>query len=106
MPMTKTRSFPHPFATPNNPKGRLYNATTYTLFDHAVWRAIATRTNDFRRDVLGLPATTYEKLEVKKIPYLYCFSQSVVPSPVDWMDWIHCTGYWFLDNAQVNNIKK
>ncbi|KAG2219054.1 hypothetical protein INT45_008898 [Circinella minor] len=101
MPMTRTRSFPHPFATPNNPKGRLYNDMTYVLFDHAVWRAIATRTNDFRRDILGLPATTYEKLEVWKIPYLYCFSQSIVPSPLDWRDWIHCTGYWFLDNAQT-----
>lgn len=27
--------------------------------------------------------------------------QSIVPSPLDWMDWIHCTGYWFLDNPQT-----
>ncbi|KAI9018738.1 hypothetical protein CLU79DRAFT_760165 [Phycomyces nitens] len=102
MPMTRTRSFPHPFATPNSPKGRLYNDMTYVLFDHAVWRAIAKRTNDFRQQVLSLSPTTYEKLEVWKIPYLYCFSQSIVPSPLDWMDWIHCTGYWFLDNAQAD----
>jgi hypothetical protein len=101
MPMTRTRSFPHPFATPNNPKGRLYNDMTYVLFDHAVWRAISTRTNAFREKVLGLPPTTYEKLEVWKIPYLYSFSTSIVPSPLDWMDWVHCTGYWFLDNPQV-----
>lgn len=99
--MTRTRSFPHPFATPNNPKGRLYNDMTYVLFDHAVWRAIATRTNNFRRDVLGLRPTSYEKLEVWKVPYLYSFSPNIVPSPLDWMDWIHCTGYWFLDNSQV-----
>lgn len=101
MPMTRTRSFPHPFATPNNPKGRLYNDMTYVLFDHAIWRAIATRTNFFRQSVLGLPATSYEKLEVWKIPYLYSFSPSIVPSPLDWLDWIHCTGYWFLDNPQT-----
>ncbi|KAI8330366.1 hypothetical protein BC941DRAFT_518250 [Chlamydoabsidia padenii] len=101
MPMTRTRSFPHPFATPNNPKGRLYNDMTYVLFDHAVWRAIATRTNAFREKVLGLPPTTYEKLLVWKIPYLYSFSTSIVPSPLDWMDWVHCTGYWFLDNPQT-----
>lgn len=101
MPMTRTRSFPHPFATPNNPKGKLYNDMTYVLFDHAVWRAIASRTNHFRQTVLGLPATTYEKLQVWKVPYLYSFSPSVVPSPLDWMDWIHCTGYWFLDNPQT-----
>lgn len=99
--MTRTRSFPHPFATPNNPKGRLYNDMTYVLFDHAIWRAIATRTNAFRQSILGLPATSYEKLEVWKIPYLYSFSPSIVPSPLDWLDWIHCTGYWFLDNPQT-----
>ncbi|OAD08859.1 glycosyltransferase family 1 protein [Mucor lusitanicus CBS 277.49] len=101
MPMTRTRSFPHPFATPNNPKGRLYNDMTYVLFDHAVWRAIAARTNAFRKTTLGIPATSYEKLEVWKIPYLYSFSPSIVPSPLDWLDWIHCTGYWFLDNPQT-----
>lgn len=101
MPMTRTRSFPHPFATPNNPKGRIYNDMTYVLFDHAIWRAIAARTNSFRQSVLGIPATSYEKLEVWKIPYLYSFSPSIVPSPLDWLDWIHCTGYWFLDNPQV-----
>ncbi|KAI8360781.1 hypothetical protein BD560DRAFT_404712 [Blakeslea trispora] len=101
MPMTRTRSFPHPFATPNNPKGRLYNDMTYVLFDHAIWRAIAARTNSFRKNVLGIPATSYEKLEVWKIPYLYSFSPSIVPSPLDWLDWIHCTGYWFLDNPQT-----
>jgi UDP:flavonoid glycosyltransferase YjiC (YdhE family) len=101
MPMTRTRSFPHPFATPNNPKGRLYNDMTYVLFDHAIWRAIAARTNTFRQNILGIPATSYEKLEVWKIPYLYSFSPSIVPSPLDWLDWIHCTGYWFLDNPQT-----
>ncbi|CDH55331.1 glycosyltransferase family 1 protein [Lichtheimia corymbifera JMRC:FSU:9682] len=101
MPMTKTRSFPHPFATPNNPKGWLYNGMTYVLFDHAIWRAIATSTNNFRRDVLQLSPTSYEKLDIWKIPYLYSFSPSIVPSPLDWKDWIHCTGYWFLDNPQT-----
>ncbi|KAI9305715.1 hypothetical protein BJ944DRAFT_255750 [Cunninghamella echinulata] len=101
MPMTRTRSFPHPFATPNSPKGRLYNDMTYVLFDHAVWHAIASRTNSFRKKTLGLPPTTYENLEIWKIPYIYSFSTSIVPSPLDWMDWIHCTGYWFLDNPQT-----
>ncbi|RCH84061.1 Sterol 3-beta-glucosyltransferase, partial [Rhizopus stolonifer] len=101
MPMTRTRSFPHPFATPNHPKGRLYNDMTYVLFDHAIWRAIAGRTNSFRQNVLGIPPTSYEKLQVWKIPYLYSFSPSIVPSPLDWLDWIHCTGYWFLDNPQT-----
>ncbi|ORX47715.1 UDP-Glycosyltransferase/glycogen phosphorylase [Hesseltinella vesiculosa] len=101
MPMTRTPSFPHPFATPNRPKGTKYNEMTYVLFDHAVWRAISARTNSFREQVLGLPATTYDNLEVPQIPYLYSFSTSIVPSPEKWKDWVHCTGYWFLDNPNT-----
>ncbi|KAG0176993.1 Sterol 3-beta-glucosyltransferase [Apophysomyces sp. BC1021] len=71
------------------------------MAEKLIWRAIAERTNGFRQKVLHLPATTYEALEIWKIPYLYCFSPSIVPNPLDWMDWIHCTGYWFLDNPQT-----
>lgn len=98
MPWTRTRSFPHPFATPDSPKGRLYNDMTYVMIDHVLWKATAYQVNRFRRQKLGLPATNWEKLEVYKVPFLYCFSASIVPPPLDWMDWIHTTGYWFLDN--------
>jgi hypothetical protein len=101
MPWTRTRSFPHPFATPNSPKGRLYNDMTYVLIDHVMWRGTSTQINNFRRHTLQLPATTYEKLQMWRVPFLYCFSPSIVPSPLDWMDWVHCTGYWFLDRPQV-----
>jgi UDP:flavonoid glycosyltransferase YjiC (YdhE family) len=74
---------------------------TYVLFDYAIWRAIAARTNTFRTTQLKIPPTSYDKLEIWKIPYLYSFSPSIVPSPLDWLDWIHCTGYWFLDNPQT-----
>ncbi|CAO3690818.1 unnamed protein product [Umbelopsis ramanniana] len=102
MPWTRTRSFPHPFATPNSPKGRLYNDMTYVLIDHVMWRGTSTQINNFRRQTLQLPATTYEKLQMWRVPFLYCFSPSIVPSPLDWMDWVHCTGYWFLDRPQTN----
>lgn len=105
MPWTRTRSFPHPFATPNSPKGRLYNDMTYVLIDHAMWRGTSTQINNFRRQTLQLPATTYEKLQMWRVPFLYCFSPSIVPSPLDWMDWVHCTGYWFLDRPQVGDLE-
>lgn len=37
-----------------------------------------------------------------KLPFLYSFSTFVVPPPSDWPDWIHTTGYWFLDDAEMN----
>ena len=34
------------------------------------------------------------------VPFLYNFSPNVVPPPLDWTEWIHVTGYWFLENAE------
>lgn len=36
------------------------------------------------------------------IPMLYSFSPSIVPPPSDWPDWIHTTGYWFLDEPELS----
>lgn len=40
------------------------------------------------------------------MPFLYNFSPKVVPPPLDWTEWIHVTGYWFLDNADSAEGKK
>ncbi|OZJ03357.1 hypothetical protein BZG36_03000, partial [Bifiguratus adelaidae] len=98
MPWTRTRDFPHPFATPDSPRTKFYNDMTWVLVDHAIWRGTAFHINRFRREVLDLPNTTWERLEIFRVPVLYCFSPSIVPHPSDWMDWIHISGYWFLDN--------
>lgn len=63
-----------------------------------LWRGTSFQVNRFRRETLKLSSTSWEKLETGKVPFLYCFSLNVVPSPLDWMDWIHTVGYWFLDN--------
>jgi len=44
-------------------------------------------------------------MEPHKIPFLYNFSPSVVPPPLDWPEWIRVTGYWFLDDADVSAKK-
>jgi hypothetical protein len=36
---------------------------------------------------------------------LYNFSPSVVHPPLDWTEWIHVTGYWFLENADESAKK-
>lgn len=36
-----------------------------------------------------------------KIPFIYNFSPSVVPKPLDWADLITVSGYWFLDNPDL-----
>jgi sterol 3beta-glucosyltransferase len=39
----------------------------------------------------------FKQLYEEQTPGLYAFSELVVPRPKDWPDWIHVTGYWFLE---------
>lgn len=55
--------------------------------------------NECRRDVLGLgllPAGYYRSLVTSRAPILYGYSAHVLPKPADWGEWLHVTGYWFL----------
>ena len=98
-PFTRTTRFPHPFAVAQTTAGgRIYNDMTYVMIDMALWAGTAKYVNRFRRKVLHLPSTTLDKLALDKVPYIYSFSPSVVHPPKDWSDYIHVTGYWFLDN--------
>jgi sterol 3beta-glucosyltransferase len=76
---------------------------SYVLFDQVFWRAIAGQINRWRRKTLGLRSTSLDLMEPHKTPFLYNFSPTVVPPPLDWPDWIRITGYWFLDAAEVSN---
>ncbi|WWC86113.1 uncharacterized protein L201_000984 [Kwoniella dendrophila CBS 6074] len=108
MPWTRTRAYPHAFAVPEHKRGGSYNYMTYTMFDQVFWRAISGQVNRWRKKVLDIDSTTFERLEQHKIPFLYNFSNSIVPPPLDWTEWIHVTGYWFLENADESaaNEKK
>lgn len=115
MPWTRTRAYPHAFAVPERKMGGGYNYMTcaqakleedvldltsrcrYTMFDAVFWRAIAGQINRWRRKQLGLHGTSLEKLEPHRVPFMYNFSKRVVPPPLDWYEWVHVTGYWFLD---------
>lgn len=97
-PFTRTTKFPHPFAMQSTAGGRIYNDMTYVMIDMALWAGTAKYVNRFRRNILHLPATNLDRLQLWKVPHIYSFSPTVVHPPKDWPDYIHCTGYWFLDN--------
>ncbi|EME80828.1 glycosyltransferase family 1 protein, partial [Pseudocercospora fijiensis CIRAD86] len=99
MPWTRTRTYPHAFAVSNSKMGGAYNYMTYTLFDNIFWQTQQFQVNPWRRKTLGLPPTSYDKLQQNKVPFLYNFSPSVVTPPLDFSDWIKVTGYWFLDEG-------
>ena len=96
---------------------------SYVLFDQIFWRGISGQVNRWRRSVLGLSSTSLDKMDPNKVPFLYNFSPILVPTPLDWPEWIRVTGlqplrltdcvlisplvlgYWFLDDADVSAKK-
>ncbi|KAI8335886.1 hypothetical protein BC941DRAFT_429665 [Chlamydoabsidia padenii] len=104
-PWTRTTKFPHPFASSTISGGPIYNDMTYTLIDMAMWLGTSKPINRFRREKLGLAPTSLERLELSRVPCLYSFSSLIQPIPKDWPDYIHCTGYWFLDEHKVDTTR-
>lgn len=99
-PVTRTRSFPSPFAPASLRKSGLYNWTSYVLVEQLFWQSIRKKINRWRRDTLALapiPLTDYNRPYREKLPTLYGISPTVVPRPSDWPDCVHIPGYWFLD---------
>jgi UDP:flavonoid glycosyltransferase YjiC (YdhE family) len=74
--------------------------TTAGVVRQAAWQCARPWVNAARRDVLGLPPLParefYTSLDRRQNPLLYGYSPTVVP-PYDRRDWVHVTGYWFLD---------
>jgi sterol 3beta-glucosyltransferase len=101
MPWTQTRAYPHAFSVLEKKMGGGYNNITYITFDAIFWTAISSQINNWRRRELGLQSTSKSKMRADLRPFLYNFSPSVVPPPLDWPDWIRVTGYWFLDEGDI-----
>ncbi|KAI9465441.1 hypothetical protein BJY52DRAFT_581956 [Lactarius psammicola] len=85
MPWTKTRQFPHAFLSPPV-ESPTFNAASYVLFDNVLWTATSSQINRWRKHTLGISSTDMGHLAQSKIPFIYNFSQSVVPKPLDWGD--------------------
>jgi sterol 3beta-glucosyltransferase len=83
MPWTRTRAYPvgtsllsreqvaelggqHAFAVPEHRRGGSYNYMTYIMFDQVFWRVIGGQINRFRKHVLKINATTFDRLEQHK----------------------------------------
>jgi len=64
-----------------------------------VWRIMKGPVNEFRRDVLGLPALSNRgaRRGMRSTPILTGYSRHVVPQPSDWPRTVHTTGYWLLE---------
>jgi sterol 3beta-glucosyltransferase len=105
MPMHQTCEFPS-HVTPSNVRlGGVYNWLTYSFFYQLFWQFIRKPINQWRKEMLDLPPVPrfshpLSRMNKQKLPFLYGFSPSFLPKPLDWPDWTHVTGNWFLDSPK------
>jgi sterol 3beta-glucosyltransferase len=101
-PVTPTRDFSMSVIKPLK-LGGLVNYASYFVGGQMFWQAMRGAMNDARREVLNLPPTPFwgpfGKLYQDRNPVIYGYSPHVLPRPKDWPDFVHVTGYWFLDQA-------
>jgi len=100
-PFSRTRKFPA--ITLNRSLGGRLNWMTHRIVEQMIWQMARTPYNRWRRESLKLKplpfSGPFDMLYQKREPFVYGFSEHVVPRPRDWPDWHHITGYWFLDSA-------
>lgn len=95
-----TAAYPQAFA-PVLEAGPAYNSLSYSIFDKVLWQASAGQINRWRKNTLRIKPTTFEKMQQRQVPFIYNFSQAVVPPPLDWSSLIRISGYWFLDQPDL-----
>jgi len=106
MPWSRTTEFPSPFTSLSalsSPAS--LNWMSYGAVDRLIWLGLGDLINAFRVQTLWLhPIWT---LSVKghryvhdyRVPFLYCWSPSVLAKPKDWGPHIAVSGYLFLDDS-------
>lgn len=81
-----------------------YNKVTYYVGEQMAWQMFRGVINRWRKETLNLrplPVKGYfEQLGTRSIPIVNGFSRYVVPTPRDWSEHIHTTGYWFPEDKQ------
>lgn len=83
---------------------KIYNWMTHMFAEQMFWQPLRPIINDWRHKYLGLKDAPlfgpFGKLDRQKQPFLFGFSKYVFPKPIDWGDWLHITGYWFLNEGK------
>jgi sterol 3beta-glucosyltransferase len=104
-PVTPTHAFPSPYfpAAPAwLPFSAHYNWLTHILSMHAFWQFVRPPLNKVLQEVLNLPPFSWhwliDQVRQQRLTVLYAYSHAILPSPPDWGDWNHVTGFWFLDH--------
>jgi sterol 3beta-glucosyltransferase len=77
------------------------NRLSHSVAQQMLWQNYRAADNKARREVLQMsPAPfwgPFASLRRQKQTILYGYSPQVLPKPKDWGDFVHVTGYWFLE---------
>lgn len=106
MPQSANSEFPFPSLPQTLKLGGWFNSLTYPVLLEGFGLVFRKAINQFRQTTLQLtPLSNWEglygRLERAKVPYLYGFSQIVVPKPANWSERLHITGYWFSERPST-----
>ncbi len=102
MPFTPTREFSSVLiALPQIPLTRWANGVSHRLTRQMMWQMLRAADNQARTQVLHMARASFwgpfAALQRQTRSILYGYSPQVIPPPTDWADFIHVTGYWFLE---------
>jgi UDP:flavonoid glycosyltransferase YjiC (YdhE family) len=103
MPFTPTSEFPS-VLTPQLPQTRLTrwaNGLSHRFAQQMMWQMLRSADNKARTQVLKMTRAPFwgpfASQQRDSQPIIYGYSPQVIPTPADWPDYIHVTGYWFLE---------
>jgi UDP:flavonoid glycosyltransferase YjiC (YdhE family) len=100
-PATPTCTYPANFVPPTIRLGSRFNLFSHYLVLQLLWLLLRPQANKARQEVLNLPPLSLHEpfgaLARIRSPVVYGYSPTVVAPPKDWGDWLHVTGYWFLE---------
>lgn len=102
MPFTPTSEFPS-VLTPQIPQTRVTrwaNGLSHRLAQQMMWQMLRPADNQARKVLKMAPAPfwgPFASLQREAQPIIYGYSPQVISPPADWPNYIHVTGYWFLE---------
>jgi len=101
-PIGRTRHFPLVGSPTWLSLGNTYNRSTYLIYEliaqFYLRNIFATWCRRLDLEPLPFPGIM-QALVRDQIPFLYAYSEHVIPRPPDWPERFSVTGYWFLDHS-------
>ena len=102
-PQTATAKYPVAMGSGKS-LGGLFNYLSYPLSSLFLWQIFRKPVNQWLKSNLDLSSralwqSPLYSMRKQQVPFLYAYSNYVLPKPPSWREEDYVTGYWFLDSA-------